>query len=173
MVNKKGMSIGTLFVFMAIGFAFLISLVVIMFFINQLTAVMLPVAHSLNTTHVDAVKAYQDTIGQIPAAYQSVHWISYGILLAMMISILISAAFSRKHPVTLVIFIFITIVAFIFSVPLSNTYQTLQANPALAPTFAGFTGSNWIFDYLPYVVMVLGIFGVILSAININRGQYS
>ncbi len=167
--DKRGYNIGTLFVFMAVAFIFAISLIIIIFFVNNLAESFRPIAQSLNTSQVDAVDAYNKTIGMLPAGYSVMRWASFAIIFAMILSIFISAALANNHPVVFVPFVLVAIVAIVFSVGISNAYEKIMQDPILAPTFAQYAEMNWLFLNLPMIIIIMGVVGAALIAINIFR----
>jgi len=146
---------------------FAISLVVIVFWNNTLVTAFKPVADNLNSPGVNATMYYNQTIGMLPGGFASLQWISYGILISMFLAFIISAALSRKHPVILVPYGFITLVLIFFSAIISNAYEQIMKTPTLASTFNQFFGMNYIMLHLPYIVAVVGLLGSLLSVINI------
>lgn len=166
--NKRGQFAG-IFLWIAVGFAFVITIVAIMLYVNTLSSTLTNAAEGLNTATVNATQAAADTVGKLPEGYASIKWITYSIIIAMALSTVAAAAIARKHPAILVPYVLVIVVAIIFSVPVSNTYEMIYQDPVLADTFAGFTGTNWIFLNLPIIVTIIGIFGAILCAINIQR----
>lgn len=165
--DKRGFSIFNLFLMLAIMLVFAISLVIIVYWNNTLVTAFKPVAEGLNSPGVNATLYYNQTIGQLPSGFASLQWISYGILIAMFLSVLISASLSRKHPVILVPYGFIVLILIFFSAIISNAYEQIMKSPDLASTFNMFFGMNWIILHFPYIVAVVGLLGSLLSVINI------
>lgn len=127
----------------------------------------------LNTTEV-----IDDTLGKVNQAYQGLYWISWFLIVGMVISIFIGSYLVTTKPVFFIPYIFIVIIAVIVSVGISNAYEQVTADPTLAGTFAGFTGANFIMSQLPIWIAVIGIAGGIImfvrmgSKANENQGGY-
>lgn len=167
MFDKRGFSIFQLFILLGVMLVFAISIVIIVFWGNTLATAFKPVADNLNSPGVNATMYYNQTIGQIPGGFASLQWITYGILIAMFLSVIISASLSRKHPVILVPYGFIVLVLVFFAAIISNAYESIMKTPGLVDTFNQFYGMNFIMLNLPYIVAVVGIIGTLLSVINI------
>lgn len=87
------------------------------------------------------------------------------------LSILIHNFLVKAHPVFFVTYVFMVIAGVIISAYLSNTYQSLLSNSILGSTFQTFTGANFIVNWLPYWVTIIGIFGAIFLFIGIIRDR--
>jgi len=112
-----------------------------------------------------------DTFGDVNVAYQSLYWVSIFIIVAMIISIFIGNHLITTRPIFFVPYIFITIIAIIVSVGISNVYQRVVENPTLASTFSGFIGSNYIMYYLPIWVTVIGFVGGIIMFVKMKSEE--
>jgi len=110
-----------------------------------------------NTTEV-----IQNTIGKVNASYQALYWISVFLIVGMVISIFIGSYMVTTKPIFFVPYIFVTIIAIVVSVGLSNAYEQVILDPVLASTFAGFVGANFILLKLPLWISVIGIIGGII-----------
>jgi len=100
-------------------------------------------------------------------------WATVLLIVGMIISILITSFLIRARPVFFVGYIFIVIIAVIVSAPMSNAYETVYNNPALASTFTGFYGATFIFLNLPIWVAVVGILaGIVMFAGMVKQSQY-
>ena len=68
-------------------------------------------------------------------------------------------------------YIFIVFIAIILAVPISNSYETLRADATIGSTFTSFTGSNFIMNYLPIIVAIVGITGGIIMFVRMGRKE--
>lgn len=121
---------------------------------------------------VNISEAASLTLGRIDAALPVLRWAAFGIILALGISIMISNFLVKAHPVFLIIYIFIAIVAVVFAVYVSNIYETtILTNSAIGETMMSFTAGSWIMLNLPIWTAVIGIFGAILLFAGIIRSK--
>ena len=109
-----------------------------------------------------------NTFGKVNQAYQSLYWISVMLIVGMVISIFIGSYLVTTKPVFFIPYAFITIIAVIVSVGLSNAYEQIISDPTLASTFAGFLGANFIMLKLPIWVTVIGIVGGIIMFVRMG-----
>lgn len=113
----------------------------------------------------------QETIGAVNQSYQALYWISIFLIVGMVISIFIGSYLVTTKPIFFIPYLFITIIAIIVSVGLSNAYEQVISNPTLASTFAGFTGANYILLQLPIWITVIGIVGGIIMFVRMGSKE--
>lgn len=127
----------------------------------------------------NVTKIVDKTIGAVDTAYQSLYWIALLLIIGMVVSIFIHSYLVTTKPVFFIPYIFLTIIAVIVAVGLSNAYEQVIADPTLASIFAGFVGANFIMLKLPIWITVIGIVGGIIMFIRMGSkdnqlygGQY-
>lgn len=103
-----------------------------------------------------------ETMGKVETTYNALYWISLMLIVGMAISIFIGSYLVTTRPVFFIPYIFITIIAIIVSVGISNAYGEIIDTPLLASTFEGFIGANFILSKLPIWITVIGIGGGII-----------
>lgn len=150
-----------------------VALIVTLFFAgwmyvhNNLTETI--IGKNINAGTANVSEIAEDTLGQVNEGINFLKVISYLIIFAMMISILISNFLVKANPVFYVVYFLVGIVAIIFSVFVSNAYENLLTNNALGTTLSGFTGTNFLMAQLPIIVGVIAILGAIFLFINVPR----
>ncbi len=112
-----------------------------------------------------------NTVGKTSTSFQALHWITVFLIVGMIISIFIGSYLVTTKPVFFIGYIFITIIAVVISVPISNTYETLMSDATLSSTFAGFTGANWIMLNLPIWITIIGIGGAIVMFSRMGKKE--
>jgi hypothetical protein len=168
---KRGqMNVARMFLFMAMIFILVIVTAVILYFVHSLPGVIQPIAIGMNSSSIDSIGAYDDTVGMLNIGYQPVQWAMIAIIFAMVISIFIASGLSREHPVVVVPYFFITVVAVIFSAIFSNVYESYATTSFLSGELNSMAGVSWLFGNLPVVVTVIGFIGMVLVIVNMNRG---
>lgn len=171
MRNKKG-GLTDLFLFMAVSFAMVMFMVIMVYVGNTAYTKLNENSEAFQKalgTSGNATEIIDDSMGQVNVAYSSLKWISVMLIFGLALSILLSSFLVRTYPVFFVPYIFIVIIAVIISVPISNAYETIYQNPTLASTFEGFFGATWIFLHLPIWISVIGILAGVLMFINVIR----
>lgn len=114
----------------------------------------------------------EQTFGQVNESLAPwLHTIAVIIIIMSGISILIHNFLVKAHPAFFISYFFVTIGAVIASTYISNEYMKLLSNEVLGTTFSGFTGANFIMQWLPYFTTVIGIFGFIFLFIGIIRDK--
>jgi len=109
-----------------------------------------------------------DTFGKINSAMAGLRWVALAIFVAMVLAIFISSFLVKAHPVFFIVYILMTVVAVIFAVPVSNTYETLLSSGPLAGTLMSYGAMNYILLHLPMVIAVVGIAGAIFLFIGVT-----
>lgn len=169
--NRKG-GLADLFVFIIIAFVMALSIGII-FYAQSVVRDKLyekapEITAKIGTNMTDVL---DETVGRVSSAYENLKWITVMLIVGMALSILIHSFLVKTNPVFAVSYVFIWILAIVFSVYISNVYEIVYSNPTLASTFAGFFGQNWIFLNLPIWITVIGFLGGVLLFINIRRQE--
>lgn len=171
MKSKKGNVVSDLLVFMIVIFAFAVTMVLIYWAANSVADAILVAAPQLDRPGVNATEIANSTIGHIKVGYETLKWITYMVIIAYAIGLILSNFLVRVHPVFVIAYILILAIVVIVSVPISNTYEGLMQDPLLGPSFQGFFGQSWIFLHLPYWIFFLGILAGIPLFVNVIRDK--
>jgi len=90
-------------------------------------------------------------------------WAILLLFLGMNIGVVISAVRTNFTPATIILFIFLTLIAIMISAGMVNMYQGLVQTPSVADMGAQLTLTNFIFSkYLPLVICILSAFVMLL-----------
>lgn len=174
--GKKGDFLGT---FVLIILAFIIIMMCVLFFYiqgvteDQLHATLdnLTGRGIFGATNVS--QTIDDTFGDVGTSYTQLKWITVMLIFGMIMGIFIGSYMVTTRPVMFVPYIFLTIIAIVVSVGISNSYETLISNSTLSSSFAQFTGANHFMLYLPVYVSIIGFAGGIIMFIRwARRDEY-
>jgi len=124
-----------------------------------------------DTVGNNASQVIDNTIGATNTTFLALRWITVFLIVGMILSIFIGSYLVTTKPIFFVPYLFITIIAIIVSVPMSNSYETLMSDPTLASTFTGFLGANWIMLNLPIWITIIGITGGIIMFSRMGRKE--
>jgi len=172
-MNKRG-SFGDLFIFMIIGFIVVMISVIMIFIVGQANSKLHEKMDGMDlhdTMGNNASVVIDNTVGQTVTTLTALHWISVMLIVGMILGIFIGSYLVETKPIFFIPYIFITIIAIVVSVPMSNTYETLSNNPTLSTTFLGFTGANWIFLNLPVWITIIGFVGGIIMFSRMGKRE--
>lgn len=167
--NKKGI-ISELFVFMI--FAFVIAVICVLYFYMGVT-VENKLLNATVTTSGNWTQEVETHIGGVNTAYNTLPWLSFTLIIFMIVAIFIGSIGVNTHPVFFIAYIFVTIVAVVVAVPMSNAYETLYNDGTLHSTFTKFEMTNFVFANLPLVITVVGLVGGTIMVIRLIRGRQS
>jgi len=174
--DKRG-GFTDLFLFMI--FAFIIVLIsVIMIYISGQAKDQLEVTMGTMDLHDtvgnNASQVIENTMGVVDTTFSALHWITIFLMVGMVISIFIGSYLVTTKPIFFIPYIFITIIAIVVSVPISNSYETLMSEATLSSTFSGFLGANWIMLNLPIWITIVGFTGgiIMFSRMGKKEEQY-
>lgn len=172
-MNKRGVALTDMFLFMIVA---LIILFISGMFIYMSGRIKDELHTNLDEQEIGDTVNYTEVIdesmGQVDVAYRLMYWLSILLIIGMMISIFIGSYMVTTRPIFFVPYLFITIIAIIVSVGISNAYQEVISNPTLAETFAGFIGSNFIMIYLPIWITIISFVGGIIMFVRMKSQEY-
>ncbi len=111
-----------------------------------------------------------DTFGKMNNALSSgAATIGFVILFMTALSILVNNFFVKEHPIAFIIHIFVTILAVILSVPVSNAYSDLLTGQPFSSNLVTMKAASSIMLHLPTWVTVIGVFGAIILFVRATR----
>jgi hypothetical protein len=175
MKNKKA-SLFDIVIWVVVAFTVLIVLGLILWSTGLVTNVL----EGLGTTGngFNLSQAAINTVGVTSNAELTwVPIIAFIIIVCEGITIWITNFFVKEHPIMFIPYIFVTAIAVIVSVYLSNTYQGLLLGQPFSVTLQTFTMADYILIYLPLWTTIIGIIGAILLMAGIivsgTNGGYS
>jgi hypothetical protein len=85
------------------------------------------------------------------------------LFIGLNIGVLISAVKTNFHPATIVLFIFLVLIAIMISAGIVNMYQGLAQTPSVADVGAQLPFTNFLFSkYLPLIITIISAFVLIL-----------
>jgi hypothetical protein len=166
-MNKKA-GFTDLFIFMIFTMAILFICGIFIYIGNLSTAKLHVVMDDKQFGDANTTQVINDTFGHVNQAYQSLYWISIFLIVGMIISIFIGSYLVTTKPIFFIPYAFITIIAVIIAVGLSNAYEQVINDPTMASTFAGFVGANFIMAKLPIWIAVIGIVGGIIMFVRMG-----
>ena len=172
MLNKRA-SILDPIILIVIAFVVLLFFAVMMYGMNRLATT----AGELGTVQigtnasktVDLGSIADSTFGAVNSGMSALRYIAFLMIFAFAISILVSNFLVKAHPAFFIIHILMTIVSVIFSVFVSNAYESLMTNAVIGDTLSSFSAGSFIMLNLPVWIAVISIFGGILLFAGIIR----
>lgn len=144
-MNKKGSTIDFI-VFLAIGFAAVVSLLVVMQLWSGISGAMKSSGDPILSANADNFNSYTRWTFDFGGAF---------FLLGGFIGAILLAIFARHHPVFAWFNVLLMIVLFLVSVPLSNHYHEVFTSDSLADASASMQITGLLMDNLPILVAVL------------------
>jgi len=170
MMNKKG-GFTDLFIFMIFSFAILLICGIFIYMGGNVTEKVHDTMDEMTFGDANTSQVIDDTFGAVDRSYQSLYWIAVFLMVGMVISIFIGSYLVTTRPVFFIPYAFITIIAIIIAVGISNAYEQVIADPTLASTFAGFVGANFIMLALPIWITIIGIVGAIIMFVRMGSKE--
>lgn len=111
-----------------------------------------------------------DTFGQVDSAYQTyLPIIGFAIIFGMILTILISSFLVRVHPVFIVAYVLILVLAIILSVYISNAYEDFLTGEVFSSQLQSMGAVTFVLLHLPIWVTVIGFLGIFLLMAGIPR----
>jgi len=170
--NKKASFID-LFVFIIFAFVIVMATGILLYIFGQAEDQLQETVGKmdLGTEGNNASQIIANTVGSANISFKALYWLSVLIIFGMILGIFIGSYMVTTKPIFFVPYLFIWIIAIIVAVPISNTYETLQADATLGSTYANFVGANFILNYLPMVVGIVGMIGAIIMFSRMGRRE--
>ena len=169
-MNKKA-AITDIIVWIIISFVTLLVLGTWLFAHNLLTTELLEAAQKGSTPMVNLTPAVEASFGQANAAMPMLRIIAFIIIFMLGISIFISNFLVKANPIFFAVHFLMVILAVIFSVLVSNAYESLMSNNILGDTLTSFFGGSFIMLNLPTIVVVLGLISGLFLFIGFSRDR--
>jgi len=124
--------------------------------------------------YVNMTLAADQTFGEVNKSIQALRMVALVYILALAISIIITNLLIRLHPIWFFAYMLISLLAIVFSVPISNSYEVLKNTNVFVGSdgsggLASFVGANFFMEYLPILVLVISILGGVFLFINLIR----
>ena len=156
MMNKKGDLTGVLYLIVMIS-AFAIFLIIVGY-----------IGSEINTQIKDQINDTDDRINTvldrgINVSQNTLSAVWYVMFGGLLIGLLITAWHMPTNPVFIPIFIFLLVVAIIVGVAMSNAYEALYNITDFASIAPTQVSINFIMSNLPYVALIIGIIGIIVT----------
>jgi len=158
-MNRKGSAIN-IFLFVVIAFTIAITTIIGYYVVNDN---MLPQIQPI----IGGDSVVNDTLNTYQSSLAALDYMLFAIFIGLIIMSLIAAMLTRVHPAFLFFYVILVIVAIIVSVPLSNSYQTIEATLGTASSF---TISSFVMGQLPLFTAVVGVLILIITFVSVSGG---
>lgn len=172
-MNKKGIYNQTIIV---IVIAFFLGAILLLVFLGS---IFLPVISKVGT---DVTSAFQSQVAQqgdanltaastaaiepVGTGLLTLEWISYGIIIFTFFSFLLMCYYVRTYPFLAYIWILLIVMLLVVTLMLTVSYQNIISSGGYAAeAIQGWENTNFIMNYLPHIVLAIGILGGILMFI--------
>ena len=172
-MNKRG-GFTDLFLFIIFAFIIILFSVVMIYISNEATDTLRENIDSMGLAgdgRNNASVVLENTLGAGVESFNALYWISILLIFGMIIAIFIGSYMVTTKPIFFIPYLFITIIAVIVAVPVSNSYEMLYADTTLNSTFANFVGANWIMAQLPMIVAIVGMVGGIIMFARMGKKE--
>ena len=119
--------------------------------------------------YTNMTAAADEIFGSQAESIKALQMVSIVYILGLAAVIIVTNIFIKRHPIFFFVNMLISILAIIFSAPVSNAYLNLLNSGIYNGGLVGFTASNFILLNLPTIVLVISVLGGVLSLINLVR----
>lgn len=162
--NKKADFTGILYLIVMIsGLAFF--LLIVGFIANEVSS---GLQDKIDTNRVEVNESFEATRNVANSTLSAVWYIVFG---SLMLGLLITAWYMPTHPIMVAPFIILLVVAIIIGVAMSNAYETLYDVDRLNETADTQNSINFMMSNLPYLALVIGIIGLIVTFAKPKSGD--
>lgn len=156
--NKKGLAIELV--------AFVAMLVIAIFFFgfwaygtNTLNTYMvnIPTVGNQNVS-----QAVSNTFSGYNSGMQNLRYVALMMMVGYIFATLIMGWLSRKHPIWMAVYFLIMGLMVIFSIYVSNAYETLKNDSTISGIVSGYVALDYVLLHLPIFVSVIGFAAIVL-----------
>jgi len=171
--NKRG-GFTDLFIFMIFTFVIVVVLGILIYVFNTAENQLQDTLGKMDlgdTQGNNASVVIDNTIGSANLSFRALYWLSVLIIFGMIFGIFIGSYMVTTKPIFFFPYLFIWIIAIVVSVPISNAYETLSENDLLSSTYDNFIGANFILNFLPMIIAIIGIVGAIIMFTQMGKRQ--
>jgi len=116
-------------------------------------------------------RSIDNTFGDINYSYSILKWITFFLIMGMIVAIFIGSYMVTTKPIFFVPYIFVIIIAVVVAAGISTAYGQVINNADLGATFSQFIGTNFILTHLPIWVSIIGIGGGIIMFTRMQQGR--
>lgn len=162
-MNKKGWMI-ELIAFVIIGFIAVSFFAVFIYGFGLINTKL--TSGDLDTPEANISKISGQTFSYLNIGMNRLQLITAILLIGYALATLIFAYFSSKHQLWMFVYFLMTIIIVIFSIYITNSYDSLKTNEVIGSTISGFGISNIIMSYLPVWTSIIGILGIVLCLVG-------
>lgn len=165
-MNKKANMVGIISIVVS-SIIIVVFLAGWIYFFNNLNDVTSKI--NIDTNIVNFTDAASKTIAPVNNAMSGLNYISFILIFMLILACLIENYYVRRHPIMIAIHLLIVILAVVSSLYISNQAESLLGNSIISSQISQQSGSVWILLNLPYIIAVIGLLGMFLMFINLNR----
>lgn len=178
MRNKRGMA--TQLMVMIVMAIVLISLVFFGFIIQLVGAPLQSTLQDTNgilqetfqsTGDQNIIDAGQHSFGNASASLSNLEWFAYVMFIVMFLVFIIMCFYVRMYPFLAFFWIILVVLMFFGSIYLTVVYQDLRVSPGLDTYYQGWENTDFMLQYLPAIILIVGIIGGIVMFLIATRSQ--
>lgn len=121
--------------------------------------------------YVNMTQAAIMTFGQANAAMSGIKLVSMALIFSMIMLTILVNFFYKVHPAFFALYVLFAVLAVIFSVPVSNAYETLLQSGTMEDFMQQQVFANYVLLHLPIWVTLIAGIGAITLFVNILRNS--
>jgi len=168
-MNKKGAALTDLFLWIAVSFAAVVMIAVVLFASGELTDGLREIG-SIPGSNINFTLIVDQTIGQLDVALGQLRFFAVLLIFGMGVAILISNFLVKANPVFFWGYALIVMIAVYLSIQVTIAYNTLLTSGSVIQTqLLSMRGANFMMQSLPIWVTVFGFIGAIFLFMGMRR----
>lgn len=172
-VNLKPAMI--LFTFMVVTFMAVILFASYIYISGQITTTFDNIGKSNEANagqpgYINLTLAANQTFDQMNASVQGLRLVAICLVFGMIIGIFVSNALVKMNPIWFGLYVLIVLLALFLAAPIANAYNVILNSGVFGGQLTTFSGVNFVMQYLPLFVAILGLLGGAFIFMNILRG---
>jgi len=168
-MGKKGAALTDLFLWIAVSFAAVVMIAVVLFAMGELTSGLRDIG-SIPGSNINFTLIVDQTIGQLDVALGQLRFFAVLLIFGMGVAILVSNFLVKANPVFFWGYSLITMIAVYLSIQVTIAYNTLlESGSVIQAELLSMRGANFIMQSFPIWVTVFGFAGAIFLFIGMRR----
>lgn len=159
MINEKGSAIN-IFLFVIVGFTIALTTIIAFYVASDNLVPQVQAQIGSDPVANATLNTYDESLAALD-------YFVMAIFMGLIIMAIVAAMLTRVHPGFLFFYALLVVLAIVTAVPLSNSYQTVEA---AIGTASDFTITSFILGNLPLFTAVVGTLILIVTFVSISGG---
>jgi hypothetical protein len=167
-MNKKGQTI-EIIAFIVIGIVAVLLFGGLIYGVGLVNTAMS--STELDTSMVNISAASAVTFAPLHTGMLNLKVVAIVMIVGYILASFIVAYFSAKNPIWIIVYILMAIIVTIFSIYVSNAYESLKETEIVSTLVSNFSASDFVILHLPVFVVIISFACIMLSIVGLMASR--